>query len=533
MFASVASVLVLLAASVESHVKLYYFPNQFPIRNARTATVDGTFSVNTTDGCGGQPMFGKNGVSYFRVGQKINMTFNYGTTVNGDHKSASNAFRIVWASLDASTNVAGDISALKAGAVLQSNIAAAEGSRPVPYSALVTIPAAAANCKRCVLQAIEQRSWGACYDFTTIAPTSVTPRPTTTVVAPTTRPVTTAAPTTRPVTTVPPRTSPLPPGATTAKPAATTTTAAMPRQTTTVAAPAVCGNGKVESGEQCEPDDGACCRADCKFAPQGIICRTKMATLACDVADVCSGDSAECVDAVADAGTVCRAANSADTCVGDAVCDGSLAACPSTNPIAVGRPCDDGESCTQGDACSRLGACVGVYTCKCTTDAQCDTDRDSCTADLCNKDGVCNRDDSMDKMEGASCTDGDECTMGDTCTAEGVCVGKTQCNKAGANACMANEKHGKCCGDKCICNAGWIGDNCETVAPACAEGNTGCACAANDACMGELKCAVGGEGKKVCLASLIGSEAPIDTDAATPTALLSLSAVATAAILAL
>jgi hypothetical protein len=496
MFVLLASA-VLLAASVSAHVKLYYFPNQFPIRNARTATVDGTFSVSTSDGCGGQPMFGKNGVSYFRVGQQVNLTFNYGTTVNGDHKAAANMFRVVWASLDASTTPAGDFAALKAGTVLQANIPAAEGSRPVPYSARVTIPAAAANCKRCVLQVIEQRSWGACYDFTTIAPTAPTaatpPAATTTTTA---RPPTTTT-TARPTTTTLRATSPLPPGATTVRP---TTTSARPTTTSTTTtvsvAAAVCGNNKVEAGEECEPGDGTCCRADCKFAPKGIVCRRKMATLACDVDDVCSGTSADCVDAVADAGTVCRKANAADVCIGDAVCDGSLAACPSINPVAVGRPCDDGETCTQGDACSRLGICVGVYTCKCTSDEQCNTDRDSCTADLCNMDGVCNRDDSMDKMEGASCTDGDECTMGDTCTAEGVCVGKTQCNKTGANACMANEKHGKCCGDKCLCNAGWTGDNCEQVAPACADGNTGCACGANDSCMGQLRCAGGQRGQE-------------------------------------
>lgn len=260
----------------------------------------------------------------------------------------------------------------------------------------------------------------------------------------------------------------------------------------------MCGNGVVEIGEDCEMADGACCRADCKFAPSGIVCRRKDAALACDVDDVCSGSSADCTDVVAPVGTLCRKADAADVCNEDTKCDGELASCPSKHPIAVGRPCDDGEMCTQGDACSRLGECVGVYTCPCTTDEQCNTDHDSCTADLCNKDGVCNRDDSMDAMEGAACSDGDECTMGDMCNADGVCVGTALCKKAGENACMAKEKHGKCCGEKCLCNAGWTGDNCELVAAACIDGNNGCACSAGDTCTGALKCTAIGAGKKLC-----------------------------------
>jgi hypothetical protein len=524
---AVSAVLAVLVSMSQAHVKLFYFPNAFPIRNARSPTADGTFSTNTSDGCGGQPMFGKNGVSYFRPGQTINMTFNYGTTVKGDHAAAANKFRIVFASLDGATTPAEDFAALKAGTVLQSDILAPAGSRPDPYFAVVQVPASA-NCRRCVLQAIEQRNWGACYDFTTIAPAATTTaRPATTTARPTvatTRPVTTAATTARPTTTV--RASPLPPGVTTRA----TTTVAVPARTTTAAptaAPAVCGNGVVEDGEDCEMADGACCRADCKFAPSGIVCRRKDVALACDVDDVCTGSSAACTDAVAAVGTLCRKADAADVCIEDTKCDGELASCPSKPPIAVGRPCDDGEMCTQGDACSRLGECVGVYTCTCTTDEQCNTDRDSCTADLCNKDGVCNRDDSMDAMEGAACSDGDECTMGDMCNADGVCVGTALCKKTGENACMAKEKHGKCCGEKCLCNAGWTGDNCELAAAACIDGNNGCECNAGDTCTGALKCVAIGADKKRCAepsAITPGDDEPASASVATLSSLVAVIA---------
>jgi hypothetical protein len=466
--------LVSLTRLSEAHVKLFYAPNNWPIRNAATAVRDGTFSTATSDGCGGQPMWGRNGATKLTVGQSVYMEFNYGTTVNGDHKSAANQFRVVFASFDNAPDIAAENAALKAGTVLKANIAAVEGSRPRPYNATVTIPNV--MCKRCVLQVVDQRGWGACYDVFTLAG-AVVPS----AAATTTRAPTTAAPgitTTRA------------PGATTTTAQPTTSRAATTTFTTgTTGRVPMCGNGIVEAGEQCDQPSGCC--TGCRFTPAGVVCRPRDGALGCDADDVCSGTSATCDDLVMARGAVCRAAPAdGSACVGDAKCDGVMGQCPPTNPVSVGKECDDGEKCTENDVCGRNGRCYGTWTCPCKTDSQCDTDKDTCTFDQCKvTDGVgaCNRDDSMDRMEGAECSDDNACTAEDTCNAEGVCVGVKKCTKA-PNACGEAERRGTCCNNACICNAGWTGDACDKLAPSCPVGNKNCPCNSAGTCAMNFVC---------------------------------------------
>jgi choice-of-anchor A domain-containing protein len=51
-----------------------------------------------------------------------------------------------------------------------------------------------------------------------------------------------------------------------------------------------CGNGIVESGEQC--DGGVCCTSQCTFKPSTTVCRPAVSQ--CDVAEMCSGSSSTC-----------------------------------------------------------------------------------------------------------------------------------------------------------------------------------------------------------------------------------------------
>lgn len=78
-----------------------------------------------------------------------------------------------------------------------------------------------------------------------------------------------------------------------------------------------CGNGIVESGEDCDPGQGntspccdsstckltsgavcdpsssSCCTQQCGFAPSGQVCRAAKSTQ-CDVAETCTGNSSSC-----------------------------------------------------------------------------------------------------------------------------------------------------------------------------------------------------------------------------------------------
>src|SRR5439155_12992626 len=56
----------------------------------------------------------------------------------------------------------------------------------------------------------------------------------------------------------------------------------------------VCGNGAVETKEQCDQGaangtTGSCCTSSCTFKTAGTVCRA--ATDVCDVAETCSGTS--------------------------------------------------------------------------------------------------------------------------------------------------------------------------------------------------------------------------------------------------
>jgi hypothetical protein len=64
--------------------------------------------------------------------------------------------------------------------------------------------------------------------------------------------------------------------------------------------------GKTEAGEDCDPPNGECCDAQCKFVPAGTSCRGQ--TDDCDKTEYCTGNSASCpADQPQPAGTVCRA----------------------------------------------------------------------------------------------------------------------------------------------------------------------------------------------------------------------------------
>lgn len=115
-----------------------------------------------------------------------------------------------------------------------------------------------------------------------------------------------------------------------------------------------CGGG---GGGACDlPDtcDGAGTCVD-RLADAGTTCRP--AAGPCDIAEACSGSSAECPpDAFAPSSTVCREA--AHACDATEYCTGSDAACPADADAPDGTACNDQLYCTATDVCED-GACVG------------------------------------------------------------------------------------------------------------------------------------------------------------------------------
>jgi cysteine-rich repeat protein len=189
-------------------------------------------------------------------------------------------------------------------------------------------------------------------------------------------------------------------------------------------APAVCGNGFVESGEDC--DDGGtaggdCCSATCGFESLGSPCDDGDA---CTESDFCDGGACEPgPPLVCDDGAFCN---------GEETCD-SGSGCLSGTPPAT----DDGVDCTV-DSCDENGDvvvhtpddslcddglyCNGSETCDATDDCQpgvppATDDGVACTIDSCDEVG----DSVVHAPDDLQCDDADGCTA-DSCDAFAGCT---------------------------------------------------------------------------------------------------------------
>ena len=149
-------------------------------------------------------------------------------------------------------------------------------------------------------------------------------------------------------------------------------------------ASAVCGNGTVEPGEQCDDASGCCSAVTCQFEGSGTSCGS--------------------------AATECSAQ---DTCDGAGVC---LA-----NNLALGTSCGDtGTECTFQDTCDGGGACTDNGFAGAGT--ACGSPGDQCNlADTCNGGGACT--DNGFAGAGTACgSPGDQCNLADTCNGSGICA---------------------------------------------------------------------------------------------------------------
>src|SRR5438094_862912 len=201
-------------------------------------------------------------------------------------------------------------------------------------------------------------------------------------------------------------------------------------ETTFTDAPGTCGNGTVESGEDCDLGSalngaaGSCCKNNCTFASSTNTCRA--AAGECDLPETCTGSSATCpADGPRKAsGTACT--DDGNACTLDQ-CNGTSTSCPGDAKKANGTACTaDTNPCTL-DQCNGIsntcqhpagnaGAVCRAAAGECDVAESCTGSSTTCPSDVF-------------KSNGTACTDD-----GNPCTAD-VCSGtSTTCTHPAGNA---------------------------------------------------------------------------------------------------
>lgn len=251
-------------------------------------------------------------------------------------------------------------------------------------------------------------------------------------------------------------------------------------------ASSVCGNGAVESGEQCDDGNtanGDCCSSACQYESFGSPCGSDgnqctsdqcngsgacthpNNTASCDdgqfctVNDACGGGS--CVGGPArDCSFLSSACNtgvcneSSDQCVAQAkpiVCnDGNVCGTELCDPPGTSAGCPGGQVCR-----SDCNACVA------TGCPDCSGLNDACNTGVCNvSTSTCER---QPKSNGTTCSDGNACTVNDRCSS-GSCIGDPHCpdgivesacsEQCDPNASPTGCAAGQTCTSSCTCSGG-------------------------------------------------------------------------------
>jgi hypothetical protein len=223
--------------------------------------------------------------------------------------------------------------------------------------------------------------------------------------------------------------------------------------------PSFCGDGVVDTGEQCDAGDqngasASCCSAGCTFRASEFTCRPALDP--CDVVERCTGADGDCPgDLKAPNDTSC---DDADVCNGAETCQDGL--CTPGSAL----DCDDGKACTT-DSCDAMTGCANepLEGCvPCGDGGFCD-DGNPCTDDACVA-GACRFVDD----DTNTCADGDLCNGTETCRA-GRCTPGTALDCRDGNVCTTDS-----CDPREGCRHG--------PAPDGAPCDDGDACTRTDAC---------------------------------------------------
>ncbi|CAG9999073.1 unnamed protein product [Clonostachys byssicola] len=176
----------------------------------------------------------------------------------------------------------------------------------------------------------------------------------------------------------------------------------------------VCGNGIVETGEECDCGGEQGCQGNSCCNP--TTCRFTSGSVCDPSNDKCCTD--QC--ALASQGTVCR--TSSGECDPEETCDGSSASCPEDTHADDGASCGndaDGTTCASGQCTSRNWQCGIALFNSTSSNAQ------ACSSNSCELDcfgsgntGTCNST-GMYFLDGTSCGSGRFCYSGDCSRSRG------------------------------------------------------------------------------------------------------------------
>lgn len=162
----------------------------------------------------------------------------------------------------------------------------------------------------------------------------------------------------------------------------------------------VCGDGRLDRGEQCEAPFQECCTTWCTFVPAG---------------SACTDDGEECTVDQCDGSGVCAHSPLADgtACADDGLFCTGAEKCEAGRCQSAGNPCAGGGECA--DSCNE-----STNTCFEAQGTPCSPDGKECTDDVCNGSGACAH---PNRQVGTACgsSSSTKCTAPDTCNASGQC----------------------------------------------------------------------------------------------------------------